>query len=78
VAAVLTHAVAPVGAPSVYSCGDVTAMRLLRFRTWWRPWNRQARRRWDWLYGELRGYSNHAAARTCVGSIKIKRLGAIR
>jgi hypothetical protein len=75
-AAALPDAVAPAGAPSVHSCGgaeerrDATATGLLRVRTRWRPWDRQAAA--ARLYGEWRGIVYRAAARICVGSIETK------
>jgi hypothetical protein len=82
-AAAMPHAVAPVGAPIMYSCGGAEERKGLdgdaaaMSRTQWRPWERQARRRWGFTAsGEVS--ASRAAARNRVGSIKIKCLGAIR
>jgi hypothetical protein len=75
-AASLPRTVASVGAPSAAAAApgrgrNTAALRLLRLRTRRRPWARQARRR--------RGFTesgavsaNRAAARSSVGSVKIK------
>jgi hypothetical protein len=81
--AVLPHAVAPVGAPSVYSCGgaeerkgcdgDAAATFAHAVAPVGAPSAAAAG-----LYGECRGYRNRAVARRCAGSINIKWLGAMR
>jgi hypothetical protein len=50
---------------------DATATRLLRLNTRWRPWERRARRQRGFTAsGEV--IENYAAARSSLGSVKIK------
>jgi hypothetical protein len=62
----LPHAVAPVGAPSLYSCGGAEERKGCDG-----GWERQARRRRGFMAsGEVT--ANRAAARSRVGSVTIK------